>query len=69
MATELPKVPLDRSGEDHDCAEQEAAQQVLDARQALIAERFGSAQDLTAELLGATTDTEAAAAAGREAGR
>lgn len=49
--------------------DQEAAQQLLDARQALIAERFGCAQDLTAELFGSTTDTQAAAAAGREARR
>jgi hypothetical protein len=43
------------------CAEQEAARHLVDARAALIAERFGPATDLTAELLG-TTDTHAAAA-------
>jgi hypothetical protein len=47
-----------------DCAEKEAARLLRDARQALIAERFGPTQDLTAELLG-TTDTQAATAAGR----
>jgi hypothetical protein len=49
------------------CAEQEAARGLVDARRALIAERFGSATDLTAELLG--THTQAAAAAERGAPR
>jgi len=65
MAPELNEVPLGRPGQD----QQAGVEQLLDARQALIAERFGSAQNLAAELLGATTDTQAVAAAGREATR
>lgn len=46
------------------CAEQEAARQLVDARRALTAERFGSATGLTAELLGPHTPAATAAERG-----